>query len=143
MKKINYCSIWWIFILMLAWYTFSMIIVCTSSFMYKWIPLLISHIVFLTVFISGVVITYKVYKFQLKEQAKDNELKRKEDWENFQCNFINEKEQKIKRERLENDRYNRIQSLIKEIDDKKEKDSTLKEEIDRFRKEIDEWKQTV
>jgi hypothetical protein len=102
-----------------------------------------SHIVFLTVFVSGVVITYRAYRFQLKEQEKDNELTRKKDWEIFQCNLRNEKEQKIKRERLENDRYNRIQSLIKEMDNKTEKDSTLKVEIDRFREEIDEWEQTV
>jgi hypothetical protein len=102
-----------------------------------------SHIVFLTAFVSGVVITYKLHKFQLKEQAKDNELKRKEDWETFQNKLINEKEQRIKREKGENDRYNRIQNLIKEMDDKKEKDFTLKEEIDRFRKEIDKWKQIV
>jgi hypothetical protein len=117
-----------------------MIKVCDPPFMCKWVLLLMSHIVFLTVFVSGVVITYKLHKFQLKEQAKDNELKKKIDWETFQCKIINEKEQKIKRERLENDRYNRIQSLIKEMDDKKEKDSTLKEEIDKFREEIDKLK---
>jgi hypothetical protein len=90
---------------------------------------------FFIVFVTFAVLFWMIFKKTSECIEKSKEFNRKIVWEEFQFALYRE-------ERINKYNYDSIKALIEKMDDKEIKqEQPLKEEIDKFRKEIDEWKE--
>ncbi|GHU75962.1 hypothetical protein FACS189414_1100 [Bacteroidia bacterium] len=88
----------------------------------------------LSLFIVSAVTFYKSFKINVGNNEKQKEFERKKEWEVFQYVLYKE-------EKLEKQHYETIKSLIEQLNDKDvKKEHPLKQQIEGFKKELDELK---
>lgn len=111
---------------------------CMADFENRFSVLLVVHIVFFIFFVCSILFSYKIFALKTKiaaeEKVKEDEYKRKKDWETVQYNLN-------KGERLERLNYERIEKLIDKLDNKEIiGNRDLEIELDDLKKEFNSWK---
>jgi len=92
---------------------------------------------FLVIFITLAVLFWKLFRKVAEVDEKKNEFNRKINWEEFQHALYKE-------ERMEKLKYDTIKGLIEKLEDKDtKKEHPLKEEVEKLRADMEEWKKQI